>query len=771
MNHIIPAGDTPHPSVGFFARQRVFEPDDFFTIPVLYGFDSVETLVERGLLAESQLKNEGKQAVATFLQEWLWFAFLARMTHQKIDSNDFVDGNRGLDTTRLKRVINTWVQDEGGYYKEHQHCTYPQHRYIKGTLALGYARRFLVKHLSYEARDTDTFPDTPHKSLLTAKDDNSVHNDVAPELTLSIAILGQILQAQRSQFRGDDIGLDEAWRKSMAGFGDWGYSRLSRERMLGNHWCPSLVRKVESTMTGSCEVYFASSLTAPDCEGHDLCNIFTCKKSYKRDFAALHMRACDKNCGTPIDLGPGILDGKVSDNIAKGLTPLVTYSNGRLTLQLQHDFNTLVIPSVMSQSADVPFWIDVICLPTQVKSKNLALAQLRNIFSQAKATIVWDRNFIMGEYKTDIIKMNVQLRLGVWSRRLWTLLEAVLSKDIHLAFGDGRLSGLDDLNTAKQVAKRTRSDPYHYIPKAADPFTEATWSLRKALQEQPHEEKAPRKQKSLVLQAWLAVQFYGPRNPEDEPFILASMLGLDPKPVLEIQDARNKDILAAKRMVCLLDGINMKPNLGIPAGIIFLPPPQLTMEAVPETRGYNWAPRTWLSKQAHPFPPYETLQRPATLGKQGLIVDFSGIQLHAIEAWPHSKKFFIPLGQSMHEWLKVDAQSHKTGQADQEKQTDEDWVGFWKQEVGKSVDPNHPLIVLSSPRLREQWDIGVLVRKKGTIRNGQIRWVEQICRVRTRLETNPAIIQKQVNMFRGAKETAMFGTRLDECSWCIDGGS
>ncbi|KAK7964319.1 hypothetical protein PG988_011293 [Apiospora saccharicola] len=599
MDHIIPPGDAPHPSVGFYARQRIFEPDDFFTLPSFYGIEDIESLVEHGLPATGQIQSTGE--VATFLQEWLWFSFLSRMTHQKINSALFVDGNQGLDTTRLNDILHRWIKDEGGYCKGNNKCPYPQLRYIKATIALGYTRRFIVKHLSYETRDTDTFPNIRDEALLAHKKGSTIHRDVSPELTLSIAILGQILESERRRFRGDDTGIIESWKKQVAGTGSWGYSRLSREMMLSRGWCPSQVRKLESTLAGPCEVYFASTLTPSDLDGHDKCNIYSCSKSYKRDLNALHMRTCNGNCGTPIGLKD--LDGEVSDMIRLGKTPLVTYDSGRLRLQyvdltedeckvdfgclshswgdslvdhardrrggndrkmlpcqlkrMQQDFNNVLNQTTRSPGTDVPFWVDVICLPRQEESKNLALAQLRNIFSRAKATMVWDRDFIVRDFKADGIKMNVRVRLGVWSQRLWTLLETVLSREIYFGFGDEMYLRLGKLHDDKKSAKSDIFHKYHHICKAAHPLTEAIWKLKEAIQEKSRGKEATDKpvfeQKSLVLQAWLAVQFHSLERPEDEPVVLAGLLGLDPMRIMEIRDTADKQALAARRMVRLLD--------------------------------------------------------------------------------------------------------------------------------------------------------------------------------------------------------------------------
>ncbi|KAI0869375.1 hypothetical protein GGS24DRAFT_478972 [Hypoxylon argillaceum] len=746
-----------------------------------------------------------------FLQEWLWFSFLAQVTHQTIDSTDFIDSNMALYTRNLNSKLQHWI-DEDGRYKSERECPYPRLREIQATMAIGYARRFVVKHLSFEPNDTDTYPRVRDETELADKRGVDVLGNIQDSLPLSIAILGQILMRTSMFLKRRDQQVDEAWQRQVHGNNIWGYSKCTRDKMNTNGWCPSEIRRIESTLAGPCEVLYASSFELLDSKGHQDCDIWTCRKPRQRMLGALHMHNCDQSC--PV-LSIQNQDNEVNRLIESGQTPLITYDGRQIQLlgvdlkspdqpqfgclshswgdalvdlgrdardgnnrtilrcqleRIQKDFNRII-----KKDTDTPFWIDVLCLPRQEQVKAKAIDQLRDIYQNASATVVWDRYLIEHNGVRSNIHNNMRLRLGDWSRRLWTLLETVLCRDIYIAFRDRYLS-LRDINDARQRA-RDLTHEYHHVWEAGYPFTKAIWRLKKfhlqdisdgktrVLQQDISDGKSLVLQqdisdgKSRVLQTWAAVQFHLVEWPQDEAVILAGLLNLNASLIGKIGGTGDENVIAARRMVKLLEEIDSHSELGIPAGIIFLPPPMLQMEDVPETRGYAWAPRTWLSKQVHPYPLYESVHQAALQCKHGLLVRFPGLLLHCTGDYPTKKKFWVPLSQSMHEWLKIDTQTDKEG------------IQFWQEQVMRGPDKKHATIILSCPTFRDKWDIGILVRKKGELRNNQVRWVEHVCRVRVRLETNPNTIQERVKIFRQGKGEAVFGTRIEEREWCIDGES
>ena len=339
------------------------------------------------------------------------------------------------------------------------------------------------------------------------------------------------------------------------------------------------------------------------------------------------------------------------------------------------------------------------------------------------------------------IKSNLMVRMSNWAQRLWTLQEAVLARDLHIQFKDGTVSVME-LEDAKTEAMENTHHEHHFVWKAGFPFSSAVSALR-----QPQEDYR-------VQRAWEAVQFRLLKEPKDETIVIANVLKLDVKMLEEIGDPlEESELEAQKRMIKLLEMLDQQPGLGIPSGIIFLPPPKLRVE------GYGWAPKTWLSKQAHAYP----LMRPQLLAgsmmKQGFHVEFPGIVLHCPHTSLGEEMFWIPVQQSLLKWYKIRADRGGKG---------DNFKDFWDNHVCKYTEP---CIIMATKTPRERWEIGILVQTKGWLTRGEVRWVRTLCRVWVRLETNTHIIRDLGNEYRKRGTEMIFGERLDSQKWCIDGDS
>lgn len=322
---------------------------------------------------------------------------------------------------------------------------------------------------------------------------------------------------------------------------------------------------------------------------------------------------------------------------------------------------------------------------------------------------------------------------------------------------------MKELEDARDNARRNLNDEYHHIWKVGYPFSPAVWKLRKSPE-------------SRVQHAWVAAQFRKVRKPEDEPIILANILGLDVTEIERIDEIAVRDTLpsessmaarkdnvahasimqqvVASRMVKFLDLLDAEPGLGIPSGMIFLPPPRLRAEGVKETWGYECAPKTWMSMQAHSHPLFRPLRQAAEMMQWGLKVQFPGILLHCPGTPPQSHRFWVP--EHQHKWYKVVADTEG-----------KDWQTFWYDNVLRS---NEPSIILSCTIRRDRWEIGVLVHTKGKLSTGEVRWVKKLCRVWVRLETNPNITRELATSFRENHDMMLLGEVLQDQKWCVDGG-
>ncbi|KAI0597007.1 hypothetical protein F4775DRAFT_562076 [Biscogniauxia sp. FL1348] len=91
----------------------------------------------------------------------------------------------------------------------------------------------------------------------------------------------------------------------------------------------------------------------------------------------------------------------------------------------------------------VPFFIDTLCLPSNVKSKKAALKQLHHVFQQASAVVVLDPSLGAANVGSDVDCL-LRIRYSDWKSRLWTLQEGSLARRLLFKFAN-RTVNLDDL--------------------------------------------------------------------------------------------------------------------------------------------------------------------------------------------------------------------------------------------------------------------------------------------------------------------------------------
>lgn len=353
--------------------------------------------------------------------------------------------------------------------------------------------------------------------------------------------------------------------------------------------------------------------------------------------------------------------------------------------------------------------------------------------------------------------MNVKFRTGNCTKSLWTLLEAVVANpdSLAIAFSDGMLT-FKELEIAKRLAQDNLFNEYHHICHAGHPFSHAVYQLQKI-------ERNPDIPKYRAQRVWNTAQFQHLDKGEDEAPILGAIMKIDvtqfangelTRRDMITQGRDDKERVHARRMVKLLELMNEAPGLGVPSGLVFLPLPRLRRDDFPETKHYGWAPKSWLTRRAHPRPlrlPLRTIARTHT---NGLLVRYPG--LAACSSAPLTiceQRFWVPVAQSMHKWYKVSLYPLQTNL--------ELW---WKAHMSTRMEL---LIILSEANPREKGAIGLLVASKGLLSDGQIRWVDSLCQVWVRLEGDRKIIKRECEKFR--RESPLIGTRIAEQEWCVDG--
>lgn len=235
------------------------------------------------------------------------------------------------------------------------------------------------------------------------------------------------------------------------------------------------------------------------------------------------------------------------------------------------------------------FWMDTLCVPVQPEAKQLrkhAIRRMRQTYQDAQLSLVIDTTLMrtpiaevcLNPMDPGAFLVFAQILSSPWSGRLWTLQESLLAKRVYIIFGgDGSylsMLDLDDIFRLLQVtAAKQVSERGSMVSNQACYFME---TLRRA------DSTATVKLESIFG----ALAHRSTSRRSDETLCIASLLDLDPGPMLEVGgdgSGMSEDNLADARMVQLLRCMHE-----IPSNILFSPTPRLSIS------NFTWAPRSFL---------------------------------------------------------------------------------------------------------------------------------------------------------------------------------
>lgn len=156
MDHLpSPVDHGNHARVHLYApssTHKQYYAQDFFDLPEEYGFDDFQALLEKGL--SKALK---KPEVNEFLQSWLWFSLLAQVLNTRVPRSDFHrKDDDTLSTKNLNRYITEWASREKlAAEKANKEHHLQSTNYVRSSIALDIARRFVSKHCAHDRMDRD----------------------------------------------------------------------------------------------------------------------------------------------------------------------------------------------------------------------------------------------------------------------------------------------------------------------------------------------------------------------------------------------------------------------------------------------------------------------------------------------------------------------------------------------------------------------------------------------------------------------------------------
>lgn len=398
--------------------------------------------VENLLSADVGGKQTPFDDLAPFLQSWLFFGILEELFGSvlgiEVATADFIhekeDGSRILSLDRLPKYLLYWIALEAPTFVDRR-------RLPLATDCLRAANRVL-----------NTLARRPvaggtgragHKTLLAA------------------IILAEALDRSRRQVYVLDSG--------PGGELGWECSGYGRMLLLEAGWCPGEVYMLQITRVATL-AYIASFDRHQLRKSHARCTDRRCE-AYQIDERVYQTRHATEGCrcahvvvesenhrpitamlkggGIPVIALPKAPDGTEAVVIqeSSAATPYVAIShvwsdglgnasgNSLPMCQLRR-LQRLVDGLFPAHDGPVPFWIDTICVPFSDMKKH-AIRKMAMVYKDASKTLVLDRSLEISSLHRPIDELLTRIRCTPWMQRLWTVQEAVLSKDLYFQFADG----------------------------------------------------------------------------------------------------------------------------------------------------------------------------------------------------------------------------------------------------------------------------------------------------------------------------------------------
>ncbi|MCJ1279362.1 hypothetical protein MMC21_007186 [Puttea exsequens] len=556
---------------------------------------------------------------ASFAQAWLFFGFISEFLGIKLYLDEWTEtshkAQKVVCTKSLLAHLDKWLRD--------------------------------LENAPLDKKETvrthiDLILDRAHNwfSVITVShEDYRWNSDILPdELSLSIQILQATLVLARN----------EAFPSQPLTIPRKGKLHLLHNQFLENGWCASDVALLcqDTTCIGE---YYASRLgVLPDIKDHSACTDEVCVACQvdSRTYETRHTReqfSCDH---LSINIQP-ILSALDSSNVpvvsfeedrdkvkpffktleANAETAYVAFSHvwadglgnpstNSLPLcqlrRLQAQVNALYGERT-SQTYNVPFWIDTLCVPVGTHLRNYrdsAIMGLVTYYKDADKILVL--NAELGNISVNRHPIELAFRLGrtAWFRRLWTLQEGVLGQDVYFQAADGAVSMEDIL---KENTETHRQSP-----------------IFDALIHQLHREAcAPMLKletfkafpaKERIKYIWEAVQWRTTSIKADETVCLSNMLELNLSPLLAIHrssptaiEDRMKEFIMQQRLFPVRSLFESYKSFSGDVANMSMP-------------GFKWAPKSFVfrSSKAGDF------EKPRQLGyanQNGLSCCFPGVRL------------------------------------------------------------------------------------------------------------------------------------------------
>ncbi|KAK3677844.1 hypothetical protein LTR78_001939 [Recurvomyces mirabilis] len=557
MDHLPLKNAVPEFRVHYYGSPS-YEKGDFWSFPNRQGWQYVKDI--------SVFEGGTVDQLAALLQAWLFFGLVQEVTGEPLDQDRFssrapLGSESSLTTSALPSLITAWTD-----------------RTEVLETSTRRAERLRVYTMLQETTDVLWQIDAQvhHKPKYIAA-------QLPPALLLSLALVVEAFKLASAR----------AFQEPYIPTGKTG-QRFLRKLLSANGWCPSLIRSALTHLDLGTVVYVISLGPCEREKDHSECTEIIC---LALQTAGVRTPSHTQDCSNPCyNVEPDLID--IIKLIGKGSIPLLyfvkkpyhvpitdiagyddqtnpptaalglgvrEYKPGDRYTAHSHVFgegtgNTeghylpkcalleiwqVLQAQMQRENGSSPsdswgegsplFWMDTLCVPVaphHQQLRNSAITHMRQIYQNAIRVLVLSPETRKLDSGALIIELYAKTFLSGWMQRLWTLQEGALNP--CLAVVDGKSSALyDQATSAEQVRVR--------------------------------------EQRVLIA---FKDRFASRKG--DETICIATFLGLDPSPLLAIDEH--------ERMPMLLQ---MMPH--VPDNVLFGRGPRL------ERIGFGWCPQTLLA--------------------------------------------------------------------------------------------------------------------------------------------------------------------------------
>ena len=605
------------------SEDEQFDYVSFKTYPTRMGWSEDD-------LFDPLSSGKSTKDIKIFFQKWLFFVFLFDTLRMPIDPTDFVEMNEQgqliITTTCLFELIERWrIRDQYlSYRAQERHAV---------RVAMNLQR---ICDIMCSWNDTGRTPldkwSTVYTGMLCQWFDYL--NKLVYFKVLPTGSVRELFDSDENIRTPSWFGMSRNWTRAV----EPGESVL-KEEMLGNGWCRSDITRYFSTMPIH-GVYFTSLLSPPGSEkepnptklkqkhwqcSNAACNADDCEGDYRSmhvfdNCACSHIgvanqdviRVLEQDKVPLIRIGPGIT--VVSAN---SRTQYVAISHvwsdglGNPVANTLPWCQVLKIANLVDQlncspNQPILFWIDTLCCPISPSTaRKRAIRLMRRTYREASMVLVLE-SYIQSRSSTITnVELLATIWCSKWSRRLWTLSERILAQDrLYFRFKD-RTLWLEAIITSQTMTLK-------FIPKDSEGLglmlfwedVDSRFGFEKLVYNRSSMlldiHKSSKNAVAIIL---TLLSFRSTSKSSDEPLCVGALLDLDMKKINDVDENARMEAMWS-----------IIPE--IPPEIVFLRGERLA------TKGFRWAPKTFLLCPPIWKPIDGNYRGAAVLGPEGLTVRY-----------------------------------------------------------------------------------------------------------------------------------------------------